>query len=302
MGPWTSAAYSLTGTLAVVVAQAIPRSPRRTASGHCRNIVLLDSLMAAFVFVVLLLSLVRDQRAYLATEVVERRQEASRPGGAARHGLRVDQRGPGADGHRGRGPAAQRGGRPVLGRDKLTTEPGALAAPDGGAALVHLRLQPRRLRGRRPHARGAARRGAVRRVRRRRGDRARRHHRAAAHRGAGQLRRRRRARPEEPARRGPGLDRGGRGRHRSRPAAGRRRRSQRGRTRDRPDVAGDRGLADLQRGPRGRRRPGAVELQPASDASRRTTPAPTSSVDTPDTVLVDPTLLQHLLVNLSATP
>ena len=37
---------------------------------------MLDSLMTAFVFVVLLLSLVRDQRAYLANEVVRRRQEA----------------------------------------------------------------------------------------------------------------------------------------------------------------------------------------------------------------------------------
>ena len=40
------------------------------------NILMLDSLMTAFVFVVLLLSLVRDQRAYLANEVVRRRQEA----------------------------------------------------------------------------------------------------------------------------------------------------------------------------------------------------------------------------------
>ena len=76
-GPWTSAAYSLTGTLAVVI--ALRRSPRPTttyAASDMPSILLLDSLMAAFVFVVLLLSLVRDQRAHLASEVVGRRQEA----------------------------------------------------------------------------------------------------------------------------------------------------------------------------------------------------------------------------------
>lgn len=73
LGPWTSAAYSLTGTLAVVMAQAIPGAD---GASDLSNILLLESLMAAFVFVVLLLSLVRDQRAHLAGEVIRRRQEA----------------------------------------------------------------------------------------------------------------------------------------------------------------------------------------------------------------------------------
>ncbi len=76
MGPWTSAAYSLTGTLAVVTAQTIPAASRSYNDSDLSNILLLDSLMTAFVFIVLLLSLVRDQRAYLANEVVRRRQEA----------------------------------------------------------------------------------------------------------------------------------------------------------------------------------------------------------------------------------
>ena len=76
MGPWTSAAYSLTGTLAVVIAQAIPAANRAYGTADLTNILLLDSLMTAFVFVVLLLSLLRDQRAHLAGEVVRRRQEA----------------------------------------------------------------------------------------------------------------------------------------------------------------------------------------------------------------------------------
>ncbi len=76
MGPWTSAAYSLTGTLAVIVAQTIPAANRSYDDAQLSNILLLDTLMTAFVFVVLLLSLVRDQRAYLSNEVVRRRQEA----------------------------------------------------------------------------------------------------------------------------------------------------------------------------------------------------------------------------------
>jgi signal transduction histidine kinase len=76
LGPWTSAAYSLTGTLAVVLAQAIPGADGGYGASDLSNILLLDSLMAAFVFVVLLLSLVRDQRAHLAGEVIRRRQEA----------------------------------------------------------------------------------------------------------------------------------------------------------------------------------------------------------------------------------
>ena len=76
MGPWTSAAYSLTGTLAVVLAQTISVLSSPPEGYDLGNIAMLDSLMTAFVFVVLLLSLVRDQRAYLANEVVRRRQEA----------------------------------------------------------------------------------------------------------------------------------------------------------------------------------------------------------------------------------
>jgi signal transduction histidine kinase len=76
MGPWTSAAYGLTGTLAVVVAQTIPQSTRAYGTSDLSSLLLLDSLMTAFVFVVLLLSLLRDQRAHLAGEVVRRRQQA----------------------------------------------------------------------------------------------------------------------------------------------------------------------------------------------------------------------------------
>jgi signal transduction histidine kinase len=76
MGPWTSAAYSLTGTLAVVIAQAIADTKTIAGTSELTSVLLLDSLMTAFVFVTLLLSLVRDQRAHLAGEVVRRRQEA----------------------------------------------------------------------------------------------------------------------------------------------------------------------------------------------------------------------------------
>ncbi len=76
MGPWTAAAYSITATLTVVVAHAIPAAARPYGDSEVTNILLLDSLMAAFVFIALLLSLVRDQRAHLAEEVLRRRQEA----------------------------------------------------------------------------------------------------------------------------------------------------------------------------------------------------------------------------------
>jgi signal transduction histidine kinase len=76
MGPWTSAAYGLTGTLAVVIAQAIADAKTIAGTSELTSVLLLDSLMTAFVFVALLLSLVRDQRAHLAGEVVRRRQEA----------------------------------------------------------------------------------------------------------------------------------------------------------------------------------------------------------------------------------
>ncbi len=76
LGPWTSAAYSLTVILAVVVAQALPVADDTYGTSDLTSVLLLDTLMTAFVFVVLLLSLVRDQRAHLAGEVVRRRQEA----------------------------------------------------------------------------------------------------------------------------------------------------------------------------------------------------------------------------------
>jgi signal transduction histidine kinase len=76
MGPWTSAGYALTASVAVVVAQAVPAVLGQFGSSSLPNIVLFDVLMASFTFVVLLLSLLRDQRAYLSAEVVERRQIA----------------------------------------------------------------------------------------------------------------------------------------------------------------------------------------------------------------------------------
>ncbi len=76
LGPWVAAAYSLTGTVCVVVAISLPAVTRSFDTADHARLLLLDCLMAAFVFVVLLLSLVRDQRAYLAAEVVRRRQEA----------------------------------------------------------------------------------------------------------------------------------------------------------------------------------------------------------------------------------
>ena len=76
LGPWTSAAFSLTGTLAVVFAQGVPAATGAYGPDDLPTVLLLDSLMTAFVYTVLLLSLVRDQRAYLASEVIRRRQEA----------------------------------------------------------------------------------------------------------------------------------------------------------------------------------------------------------------------------------
>jgi len=48
-----------------VIAQAVPAAYRGNGVTDLSSILLLDSLMTAFVFVVLLLSLVRDQRAHL---------------------------------------------------------------------------------------------------------------------------------------------------------------------------------------------------------------------------------------------
>ena len=76
LGPWTSAAFSLTGALAVVFAQGVPAATGAYGPDDLPTVLLLDSLMTAFVYTVLLLSLVRDQRAYLAGEVIRRRQEA----------------------------------------------------------------------------------------------------------------------------------------------------------------------------------------------------------------------------------
>ncbi len=75
MGPWTSAAFSLSGTLAVMVAQTL-LDVIGDSSAQLSEVLMFDSLMAAFVFVVLLLALGRDQRAHLAGEVVRRRQQA----------------------------------------------------------------------------------------------------------------------------------------------------------------------------------------------------------------------------------
>ncbi|MCW2817778.1 MAG: sensor histidine kinase, partial [Marmoricola sp.] len=76
LGPWSSAAFSLTGTVAVVAVQALPTLARSYDRDDLVTVLVMDSLMASFVFTVLLLSLVRDQRAFLAAEVVQRRQEA----------------------------------------------------------------------------------------------------------------------------------------------------------------------------------------------------------------------------------
>ncbi len=76
MGPWTAAAYALTAALTVVAAHAIPDAGRPYGGSGMTNILLLDSLMTAFVFIVVVLSLVRDQRAHLAEEVLARRQDA----------------------------------------------------------------------------------------------------------------------------------------------------------------------------------------------------------------------------------
>lgn len=121
MGPWTSAAYSLTGTLAVIAAQSI--AAVTSGSVDLGDIVMLDCLMGAFVFVVLLLSLVRDQRAYLANEVVRRRQEAVDQAGLLGTVFEsinealvlMDTAG---DVRLHNAAAVQ-----ILGRDKLTTEP-----------------------------------------------------------------------------------------------------------------------------------------------------------------------------------
>ena len=74
-GPWTTAAFALTSSLAVVAAEALDVARYPTGSG-LGEVTLMHLLMGAFTFVALLLSLLRDQRAHLAAEVVRRRQEA----------------------------------------------------------------------------------------------------------------------------------------------------------------------------------------------------------------------------------
>ena len=75
LGPWTSAAFALTSSLAVVAAEALDVT-RYPAGSVLAEVTLMHLLMGAFTFVALLLSLLRDQRAHLAAEVVRRRQEA----------------------------------------------------------------------------------------------------------------------------------------------------------------------------------------------------------------------------------
>lgn len=122
MGPWTAAAYSLTGTLVVMAAQTFPdvigNSPAQLS-----EVLMFDSLMAAFVFIVLLLSLGRDQRAHLADEVVRRRQQALDQAGlfgtvfeSIGEALVLTDSAGVVQLHNA---AAQR----ILGRDRLTTEP-----------------------------------------------------------------------------------------------------------------------------------------------------------------------------------
>ncbi len=76
LGPWAAAAYSLTVSLTVALVRTLPAGNRPYGALDRTGSLVLDSLMAAFVFVVLLLALLRDQRAHLANEVVRRRQEA----------------------------------------------------------------------------------------------------------------------------------------------------------------------------------------------------------------------------------
>ncbi|MEO5653238.1 MAG: ATP-binding protein [Marmoricola sp.] len=75
LGPWTSSAFALTASLAVVAAEALDVSRYPTGDGLA-SITFMHLLMGAFTFVTLLLSLLRDQRGHLAAEVVRRRQEA----------------------------------------------------------------------------------------------------------------------------------------------------------------------------------------------------------------------------------
>lgn len=74
MGPWSAAAFGLAATIGVLVLQAVRSVREDWVFGV--NLLLVDAMMVAFVLVAMLLSLVRDQSAHLAGEVVRRRQEA----------------------------------------------------------------------------------------------------------------------------------------------------------------------------------------------------------------------------------
>ncbi len=124
LGPWTSAAYSLTGALAVVTAQAIPGANQGITDSDLSDILLLDSLMAAFVFVVLLLSLVRDQRAHLANEVVRHRQEALDQAGLLGTVFESINEALVLMDPQGVVQLHNAAAVQILGRDRLTTEPG----------------------------------------------------------------------------------------------------------------------------------------------------------------------------------
>ena len=123
MGPWTSAAYALTGALAVVIAQAVPATNHVYGATDVSS-VLLDSLMTAFVFVVLLLSLVRDQRAHLANEVIERRQEAIDQAGLLGTVFESINEALVLMDTAGTVQLHNAAAREVLGRERLSTEPG----------------------------------------------------------------------------------------------------------------------------------------------------------------------------------
>lgn len=124
LGPWTSAAYSLTVTLAVVFAQELPAAKNAYGTSDLTNILLLDSLMTAFVFVVLLLSLVRDQRAHLAGEVVRRRQEAVDQAGLLGTVFESINEALVLMDHQGVVQLHNAAAVQILGREKVTAEPG----------------------------------------------------------------------------------------------------------------------------------------------------------------------------------
>ena len=248
IGPWTSAAYTLTGTLAVMIAQAVPATNRVYGTRDVSSILLLDCLMTAFVFVVLLLSLVRDQRAHLANEVIQRRQEAIDQAGLLGTVFESINEALVLMDTVGNVQLHNAAAREILGRDRLSSEPARWLrrepegasftyafnrdGSDDGVRMLSVQLAPVQYAGSD---------GVVAIVRDVTNEQ-------APARGAGQLRRGRRARPEESARGRPGLARGGRRHGGDRPLGGARGPGARlpGR---RPDGPRDRRLADLQRRP-----------------------------------------------------